>query len=218
MNDFKTFLYLKYKFDKGVFNKKDLKEEDFEVLNISRRTFYRHLEWLLKSRLVNEDSHGNIFFRSWKNIECSLGLHFTSKVDFHYSYLLNDNYKGYMMGAIITYYYKLKEFIELRESKKGGLKQIRERFQPLSISYFSGVLNLSKSTVFRLKEEAINSGFIVRKRNLRKTGIKAKEFNINKLRESWSDYNTGYPKLIKGELVIVESDLLRGRLRLKRYR
>ncbi len=217
-NEFRTFLYLKNISTTGVIKRKETALDIIKGLDISKKTFNRHLNVLKEKRFLSIDSRDNIFLRSWQSIALKTNLHFTAKVEFHIKDLDKEKYKGFLMGAIISYYYKLKVFLKRKELKKGGSRQLSERMQPLSLSYLSKTLQIPQTSIVRLKNEAIKNKYVYRKKDIQTTDIDIKNINIKNLRRNWNVENTGFPIIHREKIKIVNPDLFIGHLVIKRFR
>ncbi|MCT4628810.1 hypothetical protein [Winogradskyella sp.] len=213
----RLYIYLKNESRNGMVKYTDIvSQKTLTYLAISKRTSYRHLAILIGLNWVNKDIHGNLFLRSWKRLEITTGLRFTSKVEFHQNYIIKDAFLGYFMGAVISYQCKLKKHIEWKERKKGGSLPILDLQYPISISYLSNLLKIPASTVQSYKILAIENGFVIRIKKNERVKIINKNLNIRELRKNWAE--NSFPIYHKGSLIIVHPDNFKPCLRFKRYR
>lgn len=216
-NEFRTFLMLKIHSSTGVLEKGgEIEKNTIRKLQISVKTYKRHLDKLSEYNFLNEDEE-RIFLRGWKYINQQNGIRkFTSKVELCEDYISKDKFRGYFMGALISYHCRVLNFIKREERKNEGSRQSRNIKHPLSLTYLASLLKISKSKVTKYKKDAIKFQFVHRTKNLCNTKINTSRNSIKELR---ANRIVGtYPINVKGKLVLVETDTYKPLLITRRFR
>ena len=123
---FRTFIVLKYEYTNVAFfkNKEQAYNDTKDVLNISDKTFRRHLKKLVNLGFLGVDKNQSYYIRSYNHLRTAYGLKKTRKVEFTIKELTENHFTPYMFGAAIGYIALKKEFKKIWEVlKKGGINQ-----------------------------------------------------------------------------------------------
>lgn len=213
----RLFLYLKHVAESGIIQDPNADiANTIEHLGISKRTYNRHIKDLRDLKFIDNDKRGVLYLRSWKRLETILGLKFKSRVDFHISYIRVKTNRGYLMGAVMSYQCKLKNYLTWRERENRRSLLVHDLQHPLSITYLANLLKISKSTAQSYRAEAIKHSFVIRTKNVEVIDVQNKNIDINLLRRGWTE--NSFPKLKDGKLFILKTDTFKPQLRFKRYR
>lgn len=218
VNEFRTFLMLKMYAKTGVIGINSNEQKlVIKKLKISEKTFKRHLKRLEKRHWIGNDSK-NLFLRGWSFIdEQGNAKDFSRKVEVCNAFLNKTKFRGYLMGAVISYQVRFLNYKKREERKNGRSKQSRHNnSHPLSLTHLASLLKMTKSSIVNLKKEAIQNGFVFRYKNYHVTKTKISKDELNTLRKNLS--GNFYPIRTKGKLVLIEPDLFSSGLIFKRFR
>jgi hypothetical protein len=223
---FRTFLILKYRYtNKGFFYSKNIAYQDTsDQINISDRTFRRHLKKLVHLGFMGMDKKGSYYLRSYKHLRVCLKLPKSRKVEISIKELKDKNYVPYLFAAAIGYIALQHKFAVKREElKKDGLCQSRlasniqktDYSCPLSNRYLEYFILTSKGTIHTYLRNAKKLGYISFKEDVERTDTSSKFLKIAiKAHES----GNGFPISINGKLCFRNPDRYEPTLSYKRIR
>jgi hypothetical protein len=215
------YLYLKTNSPKGFcIIDNNLVIKYCELVNISKSSFYNHMNFLIKSKLIYKISDNGVIVQAF--IKLFKFIPFTTNKGVVFEEVLPSDFKGFIIAAIITYYGSLKKKAERKkELKRGnciiGKKRTNYRstipFFTLEHTYLAKCLNISKASAQKLRIHACKSGFITSKHCFIR--IEIDKAQLNNYRK-YSAINPFSLILIKGKVFQQESDKLTSSITLRK--
>lgn len=216
-NALRVYVGLKYHSEHGTVKSSKAELNRYaELLQVHPRTLQRHIKRLEALKWISKDKRGTIFIRGYKRLETLTGQRFRSRVEVHTQYLSEGTFKGYLMGAVISYFAKLQK----AKAYRAGLRfrnsaQPRNSLRPFSLRYLQRMTKLSFSELVKRIAEAEKQKFIVKQSGLKKTDRSPDE--LPSLRRGHQP-GEPYPVLIKGKVYLNDATRFAGNLSFKRFR
>ena len=194
---FRTFIVLKYEYTNVAFfiNKEQAYNDTKDVLNISDKTFKRHLKKLVNLGFLGVDKNQSYYIRSYNHLRTAYGLKKTRKVEVTLKDINKANFKSYLYGSAVGFLALKKQNRKKWEVlKKDGINQSHKflKYQevkydfstPLSARYLVYYLKTSKTFINKELRIAKERGYIFFEKDIRQTGLTDKNIShILRLRQ-----------------------------------
>lgn len=223
---FRTFIALKYAYSNVAFF--ESQEKAFlkvnGILNISDKTFKRHLNKLVEIGFLGIDKKQSYYIRSYNHLKTAYELKKTRKVEFTLKDLDKGNFTAYLYGSTVGYIALKKQNRNKWEVlKKGGINQSRKflKYQkvkleytpPLSSRYLEFYIKASKSQINKQLINAKELGYIHYEKHTEFTGLTANNItHVLRLRQG----KGAFPYCSGGFIYISHSNKFKAILSYKR--
>lgn len=195
---FRTFIVLKYEYTNVAFfkNKEQAYNDTKDVLNMSDKTFKRHLKKLVNLGFLGVDKNQSYYIRSYNHLRTAYKLKKMRKVEVTLKDINKANFKSYLYGSAVGFLALKKQNRNKWEVlKKDGINQSHKflRYQkvkydfssPLSARYLKSILGVSKSYINKQFNKAADLGYIYFEKDCRFTGLN--DSHISHITELYED-------------------------------
>lgn len=214
-NTLRVYLALKYADTNGIMQlNKGLEKEFSEWLEITPRTLKNQLKRLEELKWIGKSKNHTLFVRGYGQLKTDISTRYKTRLELHSNYLLKENFKAYLIGAVIGFFVKLQRAkMYLTGSKKAGSQQLKYTPYPLSLRYLNRMTGKNHRELIKHIDKAVHLGYVSKHPKIKELDISCSQ--ISAYLENYPSQKA-HPQCIRGKVYLRYPDHFIGNLKYQR--